>query len=93
MRTPGPDRQAIAEGILAQAGDAIVFADREGVIARSNRSSEALFGFPADEALGRSLLKCGARMLTSQSREESAMSSPNPTSRIGAKSLTWRMLN
>ena len=37
------------------AGDAIVFADREGVIARWNRACETLFGFPADKALGRSL--------------------------------------
>ena len=52
---PRLDRQAIAGSILAQAGGAVVLADREGVIARLNRASEAVFGFPAGEALGRSL--------------------------------------
>lgn len=47
--------EGIAEDVLAQAADAIVFSDREGVIARWNRASEILFGFSAEEALGRSL--------------------------------------
>jgi len=41
----------IVEGIP----DAVVFADREGIIRLWNGGAEAMFGFRADEALGRSL--------------------------------------
>jgi len=43
------------ENIVEQLSEAIVFADREGVIRIWNRGAEALFGFPAAEALGSSL--------------------------------------
>lgn len=36
-------------------GDELIFADREGVIRRWSARAEALFGYRADEALGRSL--------------------------------------
>ncbi len=45
----------LSEQILDQAGDAIIFADRTGTIRRWNRAAAALFGFTAEEALGRSL--------------------------------------
>jgi len=45
----------LAEQILDQAADAVIFADRSGTIRRWNRSAAALFGFPADEALGQSV--------------------------------------
>lgn len=35
--------------------DAIIHADRDGIIRLWNAGAEALFGYPADEALGRSL--------------------------------------
>lgn len=43
------------EGIVQQTSEAIIFADRDGVIRVWNRGAEALFGFPAAEAVGRSL--------------------------------------
>ena len=52
---PDPSGHDLFEGIVRQVGDAIVFADREGVIRVWNRGAEALFGFAASEAVGRSL--------------------------------------
>jgi PAS domain S-box-containing protein len=45
----------LADHILDQVADAVIFADRSGTIARWNRASAALFGFTAEEALGQSL--------------------------------------
>ena len=41
--------------ILEDVADALICADRSGAIVRWNRASHALFGFSAEEALGRSL--------------------------------------
>lgn len=50
-------RQAnlLAEAILDSVADAVIFADRSGTIRRWNPAAATLFGFPADEALGRTL--------------------------------------
>ena len=45
----------LAEQILDQTADAIIFADRSGTIRRWNPAAAALFGFSAEEALGQSL--------------------------------------
>ena len=54
---PEPDPRATAlswgEAIVAQAAEAIVAVDREGVIRLWNRGAEAVFGYAAAEALGR----------------------------------------
>ena len=42
-----PAEAGLPEAILAQTPDAIVFADREGVIRLWNRGAEVLIGFPA----------------------------------------------
>lgn len=42
-------------GIVRQTSEAIIFADRDGVIRVWNGGAEALFGFPAAEAIGCSL--------------------------------------
>jgi len=52
---PVPTASGLCEAIVAQTSDAIVFADRDGVIRLWNRGAEALFGFPAAEVIGRSL--------------------------------------
>jgi PAS domain S-box-containing protein len=49
------DRSQLAERILDQVADAVIYADRSGAIIRWNRASAALFGFSAQEALGQSL--------------------------------------
>ena len=41
--------------IVEQTTDAIIFADREGLIRIWNQGAESLFGFPAGEVLGKSL--------------------------------------
>lgn len=41
--------------IVENVPDAVVFADREGIIRVWNGGAEAMFGFRAEEALGRSL--------------------------------------
>lgn len=44
-----------AEHILQQAGDALIYADQQGIIRVWNAAAERLFGFTADEAIGQSL--------------------------------------
>lgn len=54
------DQSRLAEKILDQAADAVICTDRSGVIIRWNRASAALFGFSAEEALGRNADHPGA---------------------------------
>ena len=49
------DGSILAESILEQIGDAVVYVDRTGTIRRWNRAAAALFGFSAAEILGQSL--------------------------------------
>jgi len=49
------DSSQLAEWILEQTTDALIYADREGNIARWNQAAVALFGYSATEALGQSL--------------------------------------
>lgn len=49
------DRSSLAERILDEVADAVIYADRSGAIIRWNRACAALFGFAAEEALGQSL--------------------------------------
>jgi len=46
---------SLAESILEQIGDAVVYVDETGTIRWWNRAAAALFGFSAVEALGHSL--------------------------------------
>lgn len=50
-----PDEQWLCRRIVAEAGDAIIFADRVNVIRLWNRAAERVFGFKKEEALGQSL--------------------------------------
>jgi PAS domain S-box-containing protein len=45
----------LADRILDQIADAVIYANRSGEIIRWNRASTALFGYSAEEALGKSL--------------------------------------
>jgi PAS domain S-box-containing protein len=51
MNAPAP----LAEWILEQTTDALIYSDRDGKIARWNAAAQALFGFTASEAIGQSL--------------------------------------
>jgi PAS domain S-box-containing protein len=45
----------LAEWIIEQTADAVIYADRSGKIVRWNRAAAVLFGYSAGEALGRNL--------------------------------------
>lgn len=45
----------ILDGVIEQAGDAVIFADREGVIRIWNAAATTLFGFALEEAVGQNL--------------------------------------
>lgn len=49
------NEQASATMVLDQAADAVIFADVEGVIRIWNAAAARIFGFAAEEAVGRSL--------------------------------------
>ena len=49
------DKSSLAEAILEQIADAVIFADATGTIRRWNRAAAALFGYRAAEALGQKL--------------------------------------
>jgi PAS domain S-box-containing protein len=55
--TPSDDSLApgLHQAIVEQSHDAIIFADREGIIRLWNRGAEIIFGFGNDEAVGHSL--------------------------------------
>ena len=55
MMTTTEQYQALAPAILDQAADAVIFADVEGVIRIWNVVAAQIFGFAAEEAIGRSL--------------------------------------
>ncbi len=56
MNFPGREYDPeLAQAILAQAADAIIFADTEGIIRIWNAATARIFGFTAEEAVGKSL--------------------------------------
>ena len=59
MRSSGPlstsAQTRLSQALVAQLADAVIFADRAGVIQVWNAGAEAVFGYGADEVLGRRL--------------------------------------
>src|SRR5262245_17363949 len=53
--TNSQDQRVDPAVIIQQAPDAMIFADREGIIRIWNPAAERLFGFSADAALGKDL--------------------------------------
>ena len=49
------DQTGLDARILDDVADSLIYADRSGAIVRWNRASTILFGYSAEEALGRSL--------------------------------------
>ena len=49
------DMSSLAEAILEQIADAVIYADETGTIMRWNHAAAALFGYSAAEALGQHL--------------------------------------
>ena len=50
-----PAHQWLCERIMEQLSTAIIFADREGIVRLWNSGAEAMFGWNAEEALGKSM--------------------------------------
>jgi len=50
-----PDVMTLSQQILSLAPDAILFADREGIIRLWNSGATRIFGFTAEQAIGQSL--------------------------------------
>lgn len=50
-----PTQEWLASSIVNLSSDAIMFADREGIVRLWNSGAEKMFGFTAEEALGQSL--------------------------------------
>ena len=55
MHTSQSFEPALFEALVEQIPDAVVFADRDGVIRVWNRGAEAVFGYSSAEVLGKSL--------------------------------------
>lgn len=51
----GNDRDRLCRQIVEAVGDAVIFADRDGIIRLWNRAAEGIFGYTEAEAVGRSL--------------------------------------
>lgn len=49
------DKNDLYRQIVEAAGDAVIFADRDGIIRLWNRAAEAMFGYTEAEAIGQSL--------------------------------------
>jgi PAS domain S-box-containing protein len=49
------DKNTLCRRIVETIGDAVIFADREGIIRLWNRGAEGIFGFTEEEAVGQSL--------------------------------------
>ncbi|MFW6126775.1 MAG: PAS domain-containing protein [Thermodesulfobacteriota bacterium] len=53
--TPNLSQEQLNQQIVAEARDAIIFADQEGIIRLWNRGAVEIFGYPAKTALGQPL--------------------------------------
>jgi PAS domain S-box-containing protein len=49
------DRETLCRRIVETVGDAVVFADRDGIIRLWNKAAEGIFGYTEKEAIGQSL--------------------------------------
>ncbi len=55
MTTGATPHDLLCRQIVDEMPDAVIFADRDGVVRLWNRAAETMFGYSADEALGQSL--------------------------------------
>ena len=49
------DKNALCRQIVETVGDAVIFADRDGIIRLWNRAAEGIFGYTEEEVIGQSL--------------------------------------
>jgi PAS domain S-box-containing protein len=55
MATREAESSGLFRQIVEEMPEAVIFADRQGVVRLWNRAAETMFGYSADEALGQSL--------------------------------------
>ena len=55
MVTSEPSSSGLFRQIVEEMPEAVIFADRQGMVRLWNRAAETMFGYSADEALGQSL--------------------------------------
>ena len=55
MATREADDSGLFRQIVEEMPEAVIFADRQGMVRLWNRAAETMFGYSADEALGQSL--------------------------------------
>ena len=83
-------RIEIFKRIVEQTTDAIIFADREGLIRIWNQGAESVFGFPAGEVLGKSLDVIIPEELRKRHWEGYNKAIETGKTRLGSRVLTTR---
>ncbi len=76
--------------IVEQTTDAVIFADREGLIRIWNQGAESVFGFPAGEVLGKSLDVIIPEELRKKHWEGYGRAIETGRTRLGSRVLTTR---
>jgi PAS domain S-box-containing protein len=79
--------------IVEQTTDAIIFADREGLIRIWNEGAESVFGFPAKEVLGKSLDVIIPEELRKRHWESYGKAIAAGKTKLGSRVLTTRSLH
>lgn len=79
--------------IIEQTTDAIIFADREGLIRIWNEGAESVFGYPAEEALGKSLDVIIPEELRKRHWESYGKAIAAGKTKLGSRVLTTRSLH
>jgi PAS domain S-box-containing protein len=79
--------------IVEQTTDAIIFADREGLIRIWNRGAESVFGFPAADVLGKSLDVIIPEELRKRHWESYGKAIAADKTKSGSRVLTTRSLH
>jgi PAS domain S-box-containing protein len=79
--------------IVEQTTDAIIFADREGLIRIWNEGAELVFGFPAGEVLGKSLDVIIPEELRKKHWESYGKAIAAGKTKLGSRVLTTRSLH
>lgn len=90
---PAAGELTLYKGIVEQLPDAVVVADREGVIQVWNHSAEALFGFSAAEVVGASLDIIIPERLRAAHWEGFHRAVANGRTRLGSQVRTTRSMH
>ena len=87
------NRVDIFRRIVEQTTDAIIFADREGLIRIWNQGAESVFGFPAEDVLGKSLDVIIPEEMRKRHWESYGKAIAAGKTKMGSRVLTTRSLH